>query len=96
MNNDQREIRRKLRILDHADRIGDVSKTCRYFGIGRASFYRWRHAYQDNGEAGLSDTHISSRVHRSSMGKWNVHTDPINRSSISFSATRTTSIWRPN
>ena len=49
MNNDQREIRRKLRILQHADKIGDVSKTCRYFGIGRASFYRWRQAYQDKG-----------------------------------------------
>ncbi len=44
MNNDQHEIRRKLPTLDHADRIGDVSKTCRYLGIGRASFYRWRHA----------------------------------------------------
>ncbi len=29
MNNDQREVRRKLRILQHADKIGDVSKTCR-------------------------------------------------------------------
>ena len=55
MNNDQREIRRKLRILQHADKIGDVSKTCRYFGIGRASFYRWRQTYRDNGEAGLTN-----------------------------------------
>jgi len=55
MNNDQREIRRKLRILDHAGRTGDVSKTCRYFGIGRASFYRWRQAYRDSGEAGLTN-----------------------------------------
>ncbi|MCP4315783.1 MAG: IS481 family transposase, partial [Hyphomicrobiales bacterium] len=41
MNRDQREIRRKLRILEHADRNGSVSTTCRYFGIARASFYRW-------------------------------------------------------
>ena len=39
MAKDQYEIRRKLRILDHAAESGDVSKTCRYFGIGRASFY---------------------------------------------------------
>lgn len=39
MANDPREIRRKLRILEHAEASGDVSKTCRYFGIGRASFY---------------------------------------------------------
>ena len=55
MNNDQREVCRKLRILQHADKIGDVSKTCRYFGIGRASFYRWRQAHQNNGEAGLTN-----------------------------------------
>jgi hypothetical protein len=42
MDKDQREIRRKLRILEHADRIGSVAVTCRYFGIGRSSFYRWR------------------------------------------------------
>ena len=38
MAKDQQETRRKLRILDHAAASGDVSKTCRYFGIGRASF----------------------------------------------------------
>lgn len=27
-------------------------RLCRYFGIGRASFYRWRHALADHGEAG--------------------------------------------
>jgi hypothetical protein len=36
MANDQREIRRKLRILEHAKATGKVSKTCRYFGIARA------------------------------------------------------------
>ena len=53
MTKDQREISRKLRVLEHAEQNGSVSKTCRYFGIGRASFYRWRHLYQDHGEAGL-------------------------------------------
>ena len=53
MTNDQREICRKLQILEHAQISGDVSRTCRYFGIGRASFYRWRQAYQAKEEAGL-------------------------------------------
>lgn len=44
MTSDPREIRRKLRILEHAEASGDVSKTYRYSGIGRASSYRWRHA----------------------------------------------------
>lgn len=39
MYKDQREVRRKLRVLQHAEQIGNVSKTCRYFGVGRASFY---------------------------------------------------------
>ena len=55
MANDPREIRRKLRILEHAEASGDVSKTCRYFGVGRASFYRWRHALRTRGEAGLAN-----------------------------------------
>lgn len=33
---DEREVQRKLRILQHAEKIGHVANTCRYFGIGRA------------------------------------------------------------
>ncbi len=62
MTNDQREIHRKLRILQHAVKIGDVSKTCRYFGIGRASFYGWRHAYADRGEADLAIGEIGGEI----------------------------------
>ena len=53
MNNDQGEIQRKLRILRYAEEIGHVAKACWYFGIGRSSFYRWRQAYAESGEAGL-------------------------------------------
>ena len=35
--------------------IGDVGKACRYFGVGRASFYRWRTAFHRQGEAGLAN-----------------------------------------
>ncbi len=63
MANNQQKIRRKLRILDHAAASGDVSKTCRYFGIGRASFYRWRHALADHGEAGLANKRSVPHYH---------------------------------
>ncbi len=53
MTKDQREIQRKVRILRHPVEIGHVAKACRYFGIGRSSFYRWRQAYAERGEAGL-------------------------------------------
>ncbi len=39
-----REIQRRLRILKHAEETGHVGRTCRYFGSGRASFYRWKAA----------------------------------------------------
>ncbi|MBJ7579507.1 IS481 family transposase [Devosia sp. MC532] len=53
MNQEQREIARKLRVLRHAEDTGQVAKTCRYFGVSRSSFYRWRVAYLKLGEAGL-------------------------------------------
>ena len=53
MTDDQREIQRKLRVLPHANRIGGVSKTCRYFGIAPSCFYRWRAAYREHGPHGL-------------------------------------------
>ena len=49
---DAREVQRKLRVLQHAEQTGHVAKTCRYFGIGRASFHRWKRANERNG--GLS------------------------------------------
>ena len=53
MKQNERDIQRKLRILMHAEEIGSAVKACRYFGIGRASFYRWKVLYKNNGEAGL-------------------------------------------
>ena len=55
MPNEERDIQRKLRVLQHAEKIGNARKACRYFGIGRSSFYRWRDAYQKHGEAGLKN-----------------------------------------
>jgi transposase InsO family protein len=63
MNNDQREIRRKMRALEHAERHGNIRKTCRFFGIGRSSFYRWRDAYRRQGEAGLINANPVPRSH---------------------------------
>ena len=43
---DEREVRRKLRILPHAEKVGHVAKTCRYHGIklSDATIYRHRGA----------------------------------------------------
>jgi len=53
MTNDQREIHRKKRVLEYADKIGNINKTCRYFGIARSSFYKWRSRYREPGDEGL-------------------------------------------
>ena len=63
MNADQREIRRKLRILEHAEQCGNIGKTCRYFGISRSSFYRWRSAYRLHGEVGLINSRPVPKSH---------------------------------
>ena len=55
MTDDQRELRRKLHVLEYAELSGGVSKACRYFGVGQASFYQWRHAHQIHGEPGLAN-----------------------------------------
>ncbi len=52
MTNKQRDIQRKLRVLQHAEKIGNARKACRYFGVARSSFYRWHNAYKKFGEAG--------------------------------------------
>lgn len=69
MNKDQREIQRKLRILRHAEETGHINKTCRYFGVGRSSFYRWRDAYRKHGEEGL--------INRPPIPKWHANRTPI-------------------
>ena len=53
MTDQERDVQRKLKVLRHAEQTGNIAKTCRYFGMGRASFYRWKTEYQQRGEAGL-------------------------------------------
>lgn len=53
MTKAQRDIKRKLRILNYAKEIGNVSKACRYFGISREAYYQWKRAYERHGEKAL-------------------------------------------
>jgi transposase InsO family protein len=53
MDEEKRQISRKLRVLDHAKETHNVSQTCRYFGISRKTYYEWLNSYQQNGENGL-------------------------------------------
>jgi transposase-like protein len=43
----QRLVRHCLAIIRHAEEVtGNVSQTCRYFGITRQTFYRWLRRYE--------------------------------------------------
>ncbi|QJB70511.1 RNA methyltransferase [Parasphingorhabdus halotolerans] len=37
----EREVQRKLRVLQHAEKIGHVARACRYFGIARLASKDW-------------------------------------------------------
>jgi len=57
-----RNAARRLAIIRHAEEVtGNVSHTCRYFGISRQTFYAWLRRYQEQGLEGLRDR--SSRPH---------------------------------
>jgi transposase-like protein len=51
MTPSQRDISRKLRILNYAKQIGNVTAACRHFGISREISYKWERAYEKAGEA---------------------------------------------
>ena len=47
---------RRLAIIRHAQEVtGNVSLTCRYFGITRQAFYIWLRRYEEHGLDGLRD-----------------------------------------
>ncbi|WP_425347734.1 helix-turn-helix domain-containing protein [Spartinivicinus poritis] len=50
---DEQEVKRKLKVLAYAQETGNVSKTCRYWGISRDTFYRWKREYEKHGEKAL-------------------------------------------
>ena len=50
---EQHDISRKLKVLNYAKEIGNIAKTCRYFGICRETFYTWKRAYEARGEEAL-------------------------------------------
>lgn len=59
----QRQVKLRIGIVKHASETGNISKTCRYFGISRKTFYKWVNRYNEHGEAGLCSQ--SKRPHKS-------------------------------
>ena len=63
MSKAEHDIRRKRPVLEYAKRVGNVRKACRFFGVSRATFYRWRKAFEHEGEAGLIAKRPIARWH---------------------------------
>lgn len=53
MTQAQRDIKRKLAILQYAEELRNVSMACLHFGVSRDCFYRWKRQYREHGEAAL-------------------------------------------
>ena len=59
-----RQVKWRIGVIRHASEVtGNVSRSCRYFGVSRKTFYKWIKRYQVHGEAGLCDQ--PKRPHRS-------------------------------
>jgi transposase InsO family protein len=59
-----RRAAHRLAVIRHAREVtGNVSKTCRYYGITRQAYYKWLRRYEAGGVAALRDG--SSRPHTS-------------------------------
>jgi transposase InsO family protein len=57
-------VNHRLAVLEHAEEVtGNVAQTCRYFGVSRPTFYKWRNRCDEKGREGLRDR--SSRPHHS-------------------------------
>jgi len=47
------DIARKKRVFAYAEQVGNIAKSCRYFGISRETFYKWKKQYALMGDEGL-------------------------------------------
>lgn len=57
-----RLVRWRLKILRHAEEVTqNVSQTCRYFGISRKTFYKWKKRYEELGETALCNRSTAPR-----------------------------------
>lgn len=52
----ERRAKHKLAVLRHVEEVsGNVSATCRYYGISRQCYYTWRRRFDEEGLDGLKD-----------------------------------------
>lgn len=55
--------RKRLSVLELAERLGNVSEACRRMGMDRTSFYEWKRRFQLYGLEGLKDLPPVHKTH---------------------------------
>ncbi len=61
MINDQREIRRKKRVIEYAENIGNVRKACRYDGVARSQAAQTPKIFIAEERKGSDDSELRSQ-----------------------------------
>jgi len=55
MEASEKVAKQRLRVLELAERLGNVTEACRRRGMDRTSFYEWKRRFQTHGLEGLKD-----------------------------------------
>ena len=66
----EHDIARKLKVLNNAKEFGNISKTCRYFGICRETFYTRRRDYASGGNNALINNKPCPENHKLRIPRW--------------------------
>jgi ACT domain-containing protein len=55
MNVETKVIKSSLGLLNLAEKLGNVSLACKYFGYNRDTFYRYKDLFSERGEEALRE-----------------------------------------
>ena len=63
-----RIVKLKKLVLEWAAAFGSVTKACAEWGVPRSTFYRWKEAYAEQGDAGLIRKKPVAKSHPRQLG----------------------------
>ncbi len=62
-------VRRRLNVLELAEKLGNVSEACRQVGVTRSQFYEYRQRYRSRGLEGLMSLRSGRRPQAPAAGR---------------------------
>jgi transposase len=65
-----KNARQRVKWFDYYHKCGNVARTCRYYGISRKTFYKWKKRYDKYYLASLEDNSTRPRNKRQSKIPW--------------------------